>query len=198
MTAVALLPGDILLTRSESAIGAIIRFGETVKYHGWRAALTRAAGAAVGRPVPADPSDPAHWNHAAVFIGRGQVVEALAAGLTVSPAGKYPAGSFTVLRLADLLPDVSAASRARVVMFARAEQARHDAYGWCSIASIVVQLLTPVRLDLSWDGALICSAFAARCLEHAGFVLPTLSALTTMPADLAALIPSTPTLGAAA
>lgn len=185
-----LLAGDVILTRSVGVVGALIRFGERVRYAGWPAALAWLAKKATGTAAPDSIGDPWWPNHAAVFVGDG-LIEALADGLTFSPPDKYPAQVITV-PLARLIPDITDVERDRVVAFARTQLARHDRYGWASIASIILQLLTPLRLDISWDGALICSAFAAQCLEHAGVVLPTRSSLTTMPADLAALAATVP------
>lgn len=180
-----LLPGDVLLTRSSSVVGALIRFGERTQYAGWPAALKWLLKFVLRISNPDSREDPWWANHAAVYVGDGQLIEALAGGLTVSPVSKYAAP--IVLPLTVVRPDVTDVDRARAVAFARTQVARHDRYGWLSIASIVLQLVTPLRLDVSWDGALICSAFAAQALEHAGVVLPTRSSLTTMPADLAAM-----------
>lgn len=182
-----LLPGDLLLTRSEGLIGALIRFGERVKVHGWFEAIKRALLTLVHHGIPEEMTDITWVNHAAVYVGDGKIIEALANGLTENPVDKYAPGTYRIVRLADALPGVTDADRQHLVDFARFELARHDKYGWFSIFSIVVQLTTPVKLDVSFDGAIICSAFAAKCWEHAGMTLPTLSATTTMPSDLAAM-----------
>jgi hypothetical protein len=175
-----MLPGDLLWTRSESAVGALIRFGARVRYHGWLAAL-RCSG------YPTGPDDIAWGNHIAV-VADGCLIEALADGLTRSPLDKYPASAYRLLPLASVAPGVTDAARARASAFAEAELARRDGYSWLGIASIVLSLVTPARLDLSWDGTMICSTFGARVWEHAGVALPTLSPYTTMPADLAFMV----------
>ena len=176
-----LQPGDVLLCHSDAFVSKLIRFGETVRYHGWRKGLQML----VGRwTAPVD--DPTWANHAAVYVGDGQLIEALGSGLVMSPVSKYGPDAYRVAPLAEIRQDVSAEARADLVAFAKAQLLRHGPYGWLSIASIVVQILTPSKLDLSYDGALICSAFAAQCWEHAGLILPTRSSLTTSPADLAA------------
>jgi hypothetical protein len=172
--------GDLWLTRSEGFVGRAIRFGARIRYHGWRYALRSLGAAIVRRRFDESPDDPCWGNHVAVYVGNGQLIEALASGLTLSPVGNYPAGTFRVLAL-----NATDGQRDDAVAFARAELAKHPRYGWLSIASIVVQLVTPTKLDLSWDGTMICSAFAARVWEHAGKTLPILSPGTTMPADLA-------------
>ena len=186
-----LLPGDLLLTHSKGFVGALIRFGENVRYHGWRHAFAVALGI-----VPEDRSDPCWANHVAVYVGNGQVIEALGRGLQLSSIEKYElpgahncaATPCIVAPLELVQPGVLPIERKSLVDFAREQLARHDRYGWLSIASIVLQLLTPSKLDVSYDGALICSAFGGQCWEHAGVILPTRSSLTTMPADLAAMV----------
>lgn len=182
-----LLAGDIILTRSKGLVGGLIRFGERVRYQGWLRAMWWLLRRLV-RLAPADTGVEPWWvNHAAVSIGCGRIIEALAQGLTENPASKYSGDPVIVVPLAQLCPDVTDADRAAVARFARTQLARHDRYGWLSIASIILQLITPIHLDISWDGALICSAFAAQALEHAGVTLSTRSSLTTMPADLRAM-----------
>ena len=179
-----LLAGDVILVRSHGPIGSLIRFGERVRYLGWLVALLWLVKCILRIARPDEPTDPWWVSHAAVCVGDG-LVEAQAAGLQAVPLSKYDGAETVVVRLADLRPDVTTADRSRLVLFARAQLALHGRYGWLSIGSIVLQLITPLRLDVSWDSALTCSAFAAQCLEHAGVLLATRSSLTTMPADLA-------------
>lgn len=194
-----LRPGDILLTRSNGAVGWLIRFGERIRAQGWLAALAWLAKRIVGVHQPDTAEEPWYVNHAAVCVAPGHLVEALAAGLTLSPVAKYDGRAVIVVPLSRLLPGVTDTERARVAAYARTQLANHDRYGWLSICSIILQLITPFRLDISWDGALICSAFAAMCAEHAGYTLPTRSALTTMPSEIRMFQPQPPaTLGVAA
>jgi hypothetical protein len=179
--------GDLLWTRSDSLTGSLIRFGERVKHHGWWQAVRRQIHETLHRNPPEDPNDFAWGNHIAVYVGAGQLVEALAAGLVRRPASHYTPDQYRVLHLADVRPDVTDADRAAVRRFAMRELDDKYRYGWLAIASIVLQILTPTRLDLSVDGTMICSAFGARCWEHAGVTIPTLSPYTTMPSDLAVL-----------
>jgi hypothetical protein len=180
-----LLPGDLLLVRGSGAVDALIRFGERVRYHGWRPALAKSISAFLHRrAAPEDPSDPAWVNHVGVYVGNGQLIEAESRGLVRSPVTKYSIGTYKIARLDQVRAHATDDERTSLVAFADEQLRRHDSYGWLSIASIVLQLLTPTKLDISWDGALICSAFAAQCWEHAGVILTTRSSLTTMPADL--------------
>lgn len=175
-----LMPGDLLLCRSNGLVGALIRFGERVRVHGWQVALERAVRVLAGQKIPEAPDDPSWCNHVAVYVGDGQVIEALAKGLQLNPVGTR---DHVVAPLCNALPAVGEAERQALLDFAHAQLGRHDRYGWLSIVSIVLQILTPAKLDVSWDGALICSAFGAQCWEHSGVTLWTRSSLTTMPSD---------------
>lgn len=176
------LPGDLLYCRSSGLVGSIIRFSEEVRYHGWRTAIDHSF-----RHHQVDPGDVCWGNHIAVCVG-DHLVEALGAGLTRSPLTKYGVTDSMVLPLAAVRPEVTDSERQQVVDFCEHELAAKDRYSWLGIASIAVQLLTPTRIDISVDGAMICSAFGGRAWEHAGVTLATRSPYTTLPADLRAMV----------
>jgi len=180
-------PGDLLYTRSSGPVGALIRFGQDVELDGWVPAFQRVTRRAVLRDAPLAVSSVGWGNHIA-FVSDGCLIEALGRGLTRSPPDKYGAAHSVVLRLDQALPGVTGTQRAAAVRFAEHELETHAGYSWLAIASIIVQLTTPTRFDLSWDGAMICSAFGARCWEHAGVILRTRSACTTMPAQLRQMV----------
>lgn len=186
-----LQPGDILLTRSNGLIGGIIRVGEYIHVDGWREAMGRFwRWAKYRQPLSSTPHDPAWVNHAAVYVGNGEVIEALAQGLVRSPVSKYHPTQFIVIKLEAIKPGVDDAHREDLIEFADAEADRHDKYGWFSIFSIIVQILTPLKLNLTWKDSMICSAFAARCLEHAGVTLPMWDPYVVTPADLSRNFPT--------
>lgn len=174
--------GDLLYCRSTGLVGSLIRFGQDIRYKGWK----RAIGHAIGRREY-QPDDLCWGNHIAV-VSNGSIIEAGAKGLVRSPVTKYGVTNSIILPLADVCPAASVVQRQAVVDFAERELAAKDGYSWLGIASIILQLLTPTKLDIAWDGTMICSAFGARAWEHAGVTVPTLSAYTTMPADLRAMV----------
>ena len=167
----ALQRGDVLLVEGTGFVDGLISVGARVRYHGWLSLF---------RPRPADQT---RFTHAAVICD-GFLIEALAKGLKRSPIGKYN-GRAAVARLDVVRPGVTQAERSAAEAFAWSSLQARDKYGWLSIFSIILEIVTPLKLDISWDGALICSAFAAQVWEHAGVDLPTHSSLTIMPADLA-------------
>jgi hypothetical protein len=174
-----LLPGDVILVQGSGFVDNLIRFGQREEQHGWIYAFKN-----VGKRE-VDATEPTSVAHCAVYVGNGNLIEALAGGLTLSRSDKYDNEPHLVARLADAFPEVTGEGRERLITFAHEALKRHDKYGWLSIASIIVQMVTPVGLDISWDGAIICSAFAAQCWEHAGMTITTRSSLTTTPAQIA-------------
>lgn len=168
----SLEPGDLIATHSSGLVGRLIRFGEKKQALGWRGALWHSLTRQQNYP-----DDPWYFNHIAIYAGQGVLIEALARGLTSSPIEKYAEYKHLPLRRS---PDGALA-------FASCEYARTDPYGWLEIASIIVNLLTSTRLQLSWGRAMVCSAFGARCWEHSGIQLLEASAYTTLPSDLVKL-----------
>ena len=166
--------GDVLLVEGTGLVDFLISVGARVRYHGWLS-LFRAR-----------PADETRFTHAAFVVSERFLIEALATGLKLSPIDKYN-GRAAVAKLSAVRPGVTGAERSAAAAFAWTSLEARDKYGWLSIFSIILEIVTPLKLDISWDGALICSAFAAQCWEHAGYDLPTHSSLTTMPADIAAM-----------
>ena len=180
-------PGDLIATRSDSLVGTLIRFGESVRSRGWRKTIWSEIRAFFGVPDFDCPTDPWYYNHIAVIVDKdGTLIEALADGLIESNISKYRL--YRVLSLEAVQPGTLLAERNSAVTFAKQQLSLHDSYGWLSIISIVVELLTPLKLDIGWDGAIICSAFGARCWEHAGVALPTLNPGTTLPSQLVDMV----------
>jgi len=82
----------------------------------------------------------------------------------------------------DAWQDVIDVNRTHEVEFAQA--CLHNHYGWLTIVSIALSLLTGSKLGFGVDGQEICSALVARCLERTGEIFPT-DPWHIMPADLA-------------
>lgn len=165
--------GDLIATRSDSFVGRAIRLGEKVKDTGslWR-----------GLRAPATTDS--HWNHIAVYVGDGQIVEALGKGLTLSPLTKYS----EYLHLPMPAGPKDKRLRAAALLFAMDELKRKRKYGWLSIASIFFQLVTPFKFSVSYGGAVICSAFGAMVWEHAGIIIPVNDDKCTMPSELIKMV----------
>ena len=155
-------PGDFLLTHSTGLYGILIRFGEGLRYWGKDAIY-------------------AHWSHAAIFADdHGNIIEALGGGVQKRNVTVYKDTEYVVVHLPD---DTGTTDREQAVEFAR--HCLHDSYGWLTILSIGITLITGSGINFSIDGQQICSALVARCIERIGEIFTENEPWHLMPADLA-------------
>jgi len=135
--------GDFVLIHGSHWTSWLIQAGQAFRYHG-------------------DSRRYTYWNHAAIFSDdTGHIIEALAAGVVERHISVYDAADYQVvfLRMADL-------DREQVVAFAR--HCRDQEYGYLTIASLALSLVTGSKLTFGVDGQEICSGLVARSLERAG------------------------------
>ncbi len=158
----AALPGDFILTHSSDVYGRLIRFGEAIRYRGAEKVF-------------------AHWSHAAVFINdTGDIIEAIGGGVQERNISVYDATEYVVVHLpATIVPG----DREHAVAFA--DFCLNDKYGWLTIVSIALCLLTGAKLSFGVDGQQICSALVARSCERIGEIFTEGDPWELMPADLA-------------
>lgn len=155
-------PGDFILTHSAGVFGRLIRFGEWLRYRG-------------------DDKIYAHWSHAAIFVDdAGGIVEALGGGVQKRNMTVYRETEYVVVHLPE---DTSAADRDQAVRFA--EFCLNESYGWLTIVSISLSLLTGAKFGFGIDGQQICSALVSRCIERIGEIFTENEPWHLMPADLA-------------
>lgn len=119
-----------------------------------------------------------HWNHVALRLPDGSLVEAVGQGIRPAPGDKYDHGDYDQFTI-----PLGESEERDVVAYAQAMVARHERYGFLTIATIALALLTGFRLVVELDGTLICSEFAARALEHGGLIFDRDAALIS-PEDL--------------
>jgi hypothetical protein len=156
------LPGDFLLTHSAGLYGTLIRFGEAIRY--WRKDKVFA-----------------HWSHAAIFVDKdGNIVEALGGGVQKRNISVYRGTEYVVVHLPATTTPLD---RQEAITFA--EYCLNDKYGWLTIVSIALCLLTGAKLSFGVDGQQICSALVARCIERIGEIFREAEPWHLMPADLA-------------
>lgn len=147
-------PGDIILCHSSGILGKLIRIGERIR----------------------DPRKSAKWNHAAVVLdNNGSIMEALKHGISLGNISAYPdheviSNNFTQPQVEDLL------------RYAKAMQG--VPYGYLTIISIALDLLLPFIAHFRSGKTLICSEFAAKTWEHAGWICPKIDTSHVMPSDL--------------
>ena len=119
------------------------------------------------------------WNHAALITASdGTLIEALGTGLTRDNISKYRRRDYFVVRL-----ELDAEDRQQVVAYADAMLKRHPQYGFWTIATIALRILTKMRFIIKKDGTFICSEFVARSLAQGGRIWFEDTSLIT-PADL--------------
>ena len=116
----------------------------------------------------------ASWNHCAIYIGNGEIIEALTNGVVHSYASKYPSKDVRVLTVEAKnwngprsTIEYDPIMRANAVSFALS--CVGEKYGFLTIFAIAVKVLTKGKLDFNIQGTSICSGLAARCLERLGY-----------------------------
>jgi cell wall-associated NlpC family hydrolase len=138
-------PGDLLLVKTNHLVSRLIRFGQR----------------GYGEPY-------ASWNHVAIFVGDGHIVEALTKGVVLSPADKYPDTQIVEVKAPGLATaGCEKAMRVNAVSFARS--CVGESYGWLTIAAIALKVLFRGRWQFGVQGTEICSGLCARALERLGY-----------------------------
>lgn len=164
-------PGDILFFHSKGFVGAMIRLGERLRH----------------------PTQP-HWvNHVGVCVeddgdGLPRIVQAGANGVAYAYLKDIDA-EYEVVS-ADAFPTVTDVEIDRYAVICQAHDLVGAKYGWLTILSIVVNVLTPrwIRIpDFRRGTTYICSAAAAWCLHAGGADIDTYDLYQIMPSELFAL-----------
>jgi uncharacterized protein YycO len=145
-------PGDLLFVKTNHFVSKLIRYGQ--RGYGPRYA---------------------QWNHVAVYVGDGMIVEALTKGVVLSPLDKYPVLDTKQVRVATLIPGgiVTDGSSAAIAMRGNAaDYARScvgEKYGFATIAAIALKVLFKGHWNFGVQGTSICSGVAACELQRLGF-----------------------------
>ncbi|MCU1454697.1 MAG: hypothetical protein JWN46_2843 [Acidimicrobiales bacterium] len=154
-------PGDFILTRGDAPISRLIRLGERLRIHG-------------------EDRRYAWCNHAALVLTEGgDIAEALGRGVVRRNMTAYRPKDYVVVH-----PGASPADVAEVLAFAEWVLAARSRYGYFTIASIALTVLTGSKFTFFVDGTFICSGFVARSMERTG-ALFNLDPVHISPADLA-------------
>ena len=159
-------PGDFILTHGGELFSQLIRIGQQLRFRGADQPYT-------------------FWNHAALVVSAdGTIVEALGSGVERRAIADYDPTQYTVVRIT-----ASAADRAEAAAFAEASVGHP--YGWTTIVSIALSLLTGAKLSFGFNGQLICSGLVARSLERTTAIFED-EPSHIMPAQLAKLYGAIP------
>ena len=102
----------------------------------------------------------AHWNHA-VWVSDGRLIEALAHGITASPYEKYKDVEFHLVH-----SNLNAVERQDADPFVCYELNKHVKYGFLTIVSIALSLLTGAKLNFGIPNTAICSGLVAAALAR--------------------------------
>jgi len=159
-------PGDFILTHGGELFSQLIRIGQQLRFRGADQPYT-------------------FWNHAALVVSEdGAIVEALGSGVERRSIADYDPTQYTVVRITASAPD-----RAEAAAFA--ESCVGHPYGWTTIVSIALSLLTGAKLSFGFNGQLICSGLVARSLERTTAIFED-EPSHIMPAQLAKLYGAIP------
>ena len=154
------VPGDFILVSSKGILAKIIRFGQFIRYHG-------------------DLRPFSHWNHSAMIVDdAGTIVEAVGRGVITSNIEEYKDIEYYYVST-----KLNKQSREQAVV--ACNSFIKDRYSWLTIFSIALELLTGVKIQLSSNNTMICSAVVAQSLWAGGYVFDR-NPYQMMPADLAA------------
>lgn len=158
------MPGDFILTHSDSFQGKLIIFGQKLRYHGADRKYT-------------------WWNHAALIVSTdGDLIEAVGEGIIRTPISHYRPTEYHLVQLRPVVANRS--DRVQAVAFAEYWKKRKAHYDLSTIVSIALSLLTGSKFVFGIDGEFICSSLVAAALERTSIIFPQ-SASHLMPADLA-------------
>jgi hypothetical protein len=160
-TADEMREGDFLLTHGDYLVSRLIRFGQRLSHE----------------------ERYARWNHAVLVLSKdGRIAEALSQGVVETHVSKYEGKDYYLVRL----QGVSDEDRGQMMAFANSVLSSPDRteYGWLTIASIILTLLTTSRFVFGMVGTAICSGFVAETLVRTGVIFEKPPS-HMMPADLA-------------
>lgn len=110
------------------------------------------------------------WDHALIYLGDGQIVQAEPGGAQIAPLGTYQHAIWST----GLIP-ATTAQRARICSSARWYALQHTGYSWADYAAIGLHrfhLNMPGLRDFIADsGHMICSQLVDQCYQDAGIQL---------------------------
>jgi hypothetical protein len=159
--ALSLAPGDFILTHGSDWASNLIRFGQGLRFLGKDRKYT-------------------YWNHAAIIVDEhGGLIEALGNGVCKTNISKYKPVEYHLVRLGTT---ADATDREEAIKFA--EWSLGEPYGWLTIVSIAIGLLTGGKFTFGYEGQAICSGLVARAMERTKAIFNR-NPEDIMPADLA-------------
>ena len=163
--------GDFILTHGNDLYDKLIRFGQALRFVGGDRKYT-------------------YWNHAAIIVDeQGTLIEALSNGVSKTNISKYKPVEYHLVRLGTTADDFDRIEAVRFAQWSLGEK-----YGWLTIMSIAIGLLTGGRFTFGYEGQVICSGLVARAMERTSAIFNR-NAEDMMPADLAMYYQVEPPVG---
>jgi uncharacterized protein YycO len=163
--------GDFILTHGNDLYGQLIRIGQALRFVGEDRKYT-------------------YWNHAAIIVDeQGTLIEALGNGVCKTNISKYKPVEYHLVRLETTAEDFDRVESVRFAQWSLGEK-----YGWLTIVSIAIGLLTGGRFTFGYEGQVICSGLVARAMERTSAIFNR-NAEDMMPADLAKYYQVEPPVG---
>lgn len=154
-------PGDFILTHGNKLYDKLIRWAQSLRFHGANRKYTR-------------------WNHAAIIVDineGGSIIEANGGGVERNALAKYKPTEYYLVHI-----EADPIERRHQVAFAN--WAEGQPYGKLTIISVFLSLAIGSRFIFALQGQEICSGLVARALERAGYIFDEDPA-HIMPAHLA-------------
>lgn len=150
-------PGDFFLVEGTDWQSKLIKFGQSLRYHG---------------------SKDTFYTHCGMFINTdGGIVEADFQGVKTNIISKYERLQKKIVYL-----NITDEDRSQMLLFAKS--CVNEGYGFLTILSIGWSLLTGSKFSIGLSGEEICSGLVARSLERTSYI-PNNDASHITPADLA-------------
>ena len=122
------------------------------------------------------------WNHAGIYIGDGQVIEARPNGIKIRSIDQY--NSFPIIWSSEPLTEIQ---RKNLVKFAKTF--KNEGYGIGSIIALAFKCLglslLPLNILAEKEKRVICSQLVAWCYSHVKIKLTDKPHALVTPADLA-------------
>ena len=123
------LPGDFILTHGGEFFSRVIQLAQGLRFTGKDQPYT-------------------YWNHSALIVSAdGALIEALGPGIQRNTLAAYEGTQYTVVHI-----DASDEDRKEMVAFAEHWVSRNGQYGWATIVSITLSLLTGLKLSFGFPG----------------------------------------------
>lgn len=153
---ILIMPGDFILTTKDGFYHRLIQFGQSLRF----------------------TPELARFTHCALVINKqGDLIEADSPVIKITNLSDYQQKDYSYVHI-----KASPEDRAEEIAFAKS--CLGEAYGWVTILSVGLSMLTGLRFSFGFDPQAICSGLVARSLERTSAIFSK-DPSHISPADLA-------------